>query len=222
MSFTTEYILSISPPTTLPGGLEKLSWAASSSMPAGDVFQVYLGSALAYSGAAPTCTVAVPPGQMQRVTIGSVDAADAATNYGDSLSPAPNRRIRISWQGGTFEGADIRGFFVFLSAAGQAVNLAGKPAADIAAFPGGSPVATGNFSWTSANLTSGTYQLAVVPYDTAGNRGTPQYATDTVSVPPLPPALNSLGGRLTYQAFDTGLAPGVLPTVTLNWLPSPG
>jgi hypothetical protein len=137
MSFTTEYITSIAPPVPLPGGLDKISWTASPSMPAGDVFQVYLGSALAYSGAAPTCAIAVPPGMTERVTIGSVDAADALTNYGTSLPAAPNRRIRIS-------------------------------------------------------------------------------------VPPLPPPLNAMGGRLTYVVNDAGEAPGVLPTVTLDWLPLPG
>jgi hypothetical protein len=165
------------------------------------------------------------------------------TDFSSSLPSAPHRRAKLSWLGGTFEGADIAGFRVYDSAAATGYGdggfgfgpyggiTLGALETDITAYPsgiytdgfglggfglGGFGAAASTYDWTSQPLTSGTYYYAVVPYDAAGNLGTAAVTSVTIAVPPLPPALDAENLRLTYTYDATP------HEVTLNWLASPG
>ena len=178
-----------------------------------------------------------------RIDIGTVLPGEEQTDFSADLPAAPARRAELSWLGGTFEGPDIAGFRVFGSDLDTGYGGGGYGAgpyggidfstvlADITAYPsgitmdgfgfggfgyGGFGSAASTYTWTSEPLTSGNWAYAVVPYDSAGNLGTAAVTSVTITVPPLPPALNAENLRLTYayNASDQ--------EVTLNWLASPG
>lgn len=118
------------------------------------------------------------------------------------------------------------------------------PLANITAYPGGLTMdgfglggfglggfglSSGAYQWISGPLQSGVWEFAVVPYDAAGNLGTPAFTSCTICVPPLPPALFDDGARLHYVYYDGfgesvfgGGAFGGEFTTTLTWNASPG
>jgi hypothetical protein len=69
------------------------------------------------------------------------------------------------------------------------------------------------FTWTSQPLKPGTWSFAIVPVSPSGNEGAPTIVPVTIAGPPMPPARNTAGKRLTY-----GYAAS---KITVNWLPSP-
>ena len=81
---------------------------------------------------------------------------------------------------------------------------------------GGFGAAASTYTWTSEPLLSGNWFYAVVPYDSAGNLGTPATTSVLITVPPAPPGLDDDNLRLTYTYDATD------HEITLNWLPSPG
>jgi hypothetical protein len=255
--FSQLTITSVNPPV-YSGFQVYLSWTSSS--PAGTWFQVYVNRLLAWWGQTTNARLAIPDTGPDRVDIGTVGAGEEQTDFSAVLPMAPARRAELTWLGGTFEGADIAGFQVWLS--GNALGYGqggygqggygGTPTgygaggfgggpyggmllttleADITAYPsgimtdgfgfggfglGGFGQSASTYSWTSEPLTSGTWYYAVVPYDSAGNLGTPAVAGVTILVPPLPPALFPDNTRLHYTYNAT------LHEVTLNWNASPG
>jgi hypothetical protein len=192
-----------------------LSWTSTAA--AGSVYQIYVDAVLSWSGSATKAWLPTPTDGVGRVDIGRVDADEQFTDFSASLD-IPRRKIRLAWTGGTSLGATLVEFRVYGPAADTASIDFTRIAARVAAFPGGNPVASGSYSWTSPALPSGTYAYAVVPVDAAGNEGTRQFATEVLAVPPLPSAAAADGSRLGYQFH----ANGTTPTVTLSWLPSPG
>jgi hypothetical protein len=73
------------------------------------------------------------------------------------------------------------------------------------------------YRWKGGPLGSGVWQFAVVPFDKAGNmQGVGQTVAVTINAAPNPPAMNSIGARLT-----SAYAGPSNPQLTLNWLPSP-
>ena len=214
MPFDESTVVSINP-EKWNGNQVWISWVPTAS---GLLWQVYINAALAYEGSATGAWMAAPSGSANRVNIGSILASEAGTDFSASLPPAPARRAKLTWQGGTGLASDIEGFKIYWGASpGSAVSYS-TAIADIKAFPGGSPVASGNYQWTSDPLTSGVYHFGIRPYDSAGNEGTTQETTVTIAVPPLPPAAYPTGERLRYTFHPNGGS----PTVTLNWNASPG
>jgi hypothetical protein len=55
-----------------------------------------------------------------------------------------------------------------------------------------------------------------VPFDAAGNSGIGSIVSETISVPPLAPALSAAGTRLNYTYSASTYE------ATLTWLASPG
>ena len=103
--------------------------------------------------------------------------------------------------------------------------------ADITAYPSGITMdgfgfravrvrrvraAASTYTWTSEPLLSGDWFYAVVPYDSAGNLGTPATTSVLITVPPAPPGLDDDNLRLTYTYDATD------HEITLNWLPCLG
>lgn len=76
---------------------------------------------------------------------------------------------------------------------------------------GGFGSAAGTYTWTSDPLSSGVYWYAVVPFDSAGNLGTPATTSVSIEVPPLEPPLFEDDTRLHYT-YDA-----ITDEVTLYW-----
>jgi hypothetical protein len=219
-----------------------ISWASSS--PSGTWFQVYVNQQLAWSGTATYCLLPIqmiPPGPA-RIDIGTVAVGEETISFASSLPSAPSRRVQLSWQSGTYNGADLAGFRIYSSASPGGVIDYTTPLATITAYPsgitmdgfgfggfggGGFGQAPGTYTWTSDPLAAGTWSFAIVSFDAAGNAGPAQTTTSTVSAPPREPAFFADGiTRLTYTlngAGQTGFGSGGfgLPTATLTWNPSP-
>jgi hypothetical protein len=262
MPFSQSTILSVAPPVYV-GFQVSLTWTTSS--PAGTWFQVYLDRELHWWGQTTTARIAVPSIGPVRVDIGTVLAGEEQTDFSSSLPVTSNRRAELTWQGGRFEGLDLAGFKVFGSATAGAAGTGGfgggtfgsvdltHVLADITAYPSG--ILTDGFgfggfgdgtfgsapsvyTWISDQLTRGDWTFAVIPYDVAGNLGTPALTGVTIICPPLPPALFADNTRLHYRypassggaAFGSGLygdggfggGAGGANAVTLYWLASPG
>ncbi len=240
MSFSQSTITSVNPPI-YSGFQVYISWTTTS--PAATWFQIYLNESLAWWGQATQATLILGDTGPIRVDIGTVAAGEEQTDFSADLPSAPARRAELSWLGGTFEAADITGFYVYGSdsAGGYGVNGFGAgpfgevdmstPLADITAYPsaiqtdgfgfggfgyGGYGQAAGTYTWTSDSLTRGNWSYAVVPYDAAGNAGTVTQVGVTINCPPLEPALFSDNTRLhyTYSASTH--------EITLLWSASPG
>jgi hypothetical protein len=238
MPFSQVTILEVFPPQ-FRGSQVYLSW--SSSSPGGTWFQVYVNQQFAWSGQRLSTWIPIPAGPV-RIDIGAVDAGEENTSFASSLPPAPSRRARLSWQSGTYKGIDLAGFHVYGSdAPGAAVDYS-TVLADITAYPaqvatygfglggfgsGGLGQSASSYSWTSDPLSGGTWNFAVVPYDTAGNEGSAQTTTAVITAPPREPttfpgtttrlqyALDGFG-QVGFGADSFGL-----PTVNLFWNPSP-
>jgi hypothetical protein len=217
----------ISDPRATRDGAELLvSWASSS--PDGTVFQLYISRRLAWHGTATSCVVALPPsGVTAEVAIGAVAAGEDLVDFSASLPSTPANRATLTWEGGTWEAADLAGFRVYAGAsAGSSVSYT-TPVADVPADAttdgptgygrggygqGGYGNVGGVYSWTSGPLAPGTWHFGIKPYDAAGNEGTALEATADVMGPPGPPGLNPAGGRLTYTFNAT------THRATLSWL----
>jgi hypothetical protein len=240
VGFSQATITSVNPPV-YTGFQVALSWTSSS--PAGTWFQVYIEEALSWWGQTTAARIAMPSAGPVRVDIGTVLPGEEQTDFSGSLPAAPADRAKLSWLGGTFEGADIAGFRVFGSdaAGGYGVGPFGSGPfgeidlgivlADITAYPGGIytdgfgfggfgyggfGASASTYTWTSEPLTNGGWSYAVIPYDSAGNLGTAAVTGVTITAPPLPPALfgDTLRLHYTYNATNH--------EATLNWLASPG
>jgi hypothetical protein len=209
-----------------------VSWESTS--PPGTYFQVYLARRLVWFGRARSVHLPWPGGHgpATAIDVGTVDPGEATTDLSATLPAAPANRARLAWRGGTYLSDTILGFRIYRSpSAGTAVDPT-TAWADITAYPGGIVLdgaglggagwggagrSASEYTWTSATLTNGTWTYAIVPYDAAGQvTGTPPTTAVTITVPPLPPAANAAGRRLT-ASYDA-----TTHRVTLNWLASPG
>ncbi len=228
MAFSQSTIIAVNPPQYW-GAQVYLSWISSS--PPGTWFQIYINQALAWYGQSTSTRLPVPPVGVERLDLGTVLPGEEQTSFAGSLPTPPNRRAELSWLGGTFEGTDIAGFRVFGSPTAGGMISYISPLADITAYPSGILTdgfglggfgggafgeSASTYSWTSGSLTGGVWPYAVIPYDAAGNLGTPALTSITVTVPPLAPADFPDGLRLHYT-YDPGTF-----EVTLNWMASPG
>jgi len=242
----------------------ELSVSWSSTAPAGTVYQVYLNRVLAWHGTRRYCVLPHPTARA-RIDVGAVLAAEARTDFSASLPSVPGggQRITLAWVGGSYLGGSIEGFRVYLGLApGGAVSYA-RPVATISAYTGHVTtdgyglggynlgvygLAASNYTWTSGPLAPGTWNTAVVPFDTAGNDGAIQTAAVTLAGPPGPPTgaayiLNhqapggygsggyDVGGYGVGTGYNVGGygvgpygtgEPEGLPFVTLSWIASPG
>lgn len=228
MGFSQATITAVNPPQYW-GAQVCLSWT--SSLPSGTWFQIYLDQTLSWFGQSTRTRLPVPPNGVTRIDIGTVLPGEEQTSFSSDLPSAPGRRAQLSWLGGTFEGLDIAGFSVFGSkAAGGTIDYT-TALADVTAYPsgiytdgfglggfglGGFGEAPSTYTWTSDSLTAGTWFFAVTPYDRAGNVGTVVTTSIDIVAPPLAPAPNADGTRLTY-AFEPSLE-----KATLTWNASPG
>lgn len=226
MPFSQATIESVAPPT-FSNNLMTVSWTTTS--PAGTWWQVYVNLKLVWFGTETTTTVAVPSGPVSSCDIGAVAPGEQTTDFSSTIN-GQNLFAQLSWLGGSFESAELAGFYVYMSAApGGAINYA-KPVATIPAYPqgittdgygyggygaGGYGQSAGTYGWTSEALTTGTWYFAVVPFDSAGNLGSAQTCAVPIVAPPLEPAANANNVRLTYT-FNPSLE-----EITLNWLASP-
>ena len=147
------------------------------------------------------------------------------------LAACTDRFAELTWVGGTYEAADLAGFYVYSSlVAGGAVSYA-SPAETITAYPGGIITdgyglgtwggggwgeAESSYSWTSAALANGVWSFAVIPFDTAGNTGTARTCTVTIAGPPAEPPPFSDGEYLHYTYNAT------THVAVLTWNPSAG
>ncbi len=227
MSFSQSSITSVNPPVQ-NGTQLLLSW--SSNAPAGTIHQVYLDQRLVWSGVGLSCSIPLPPATA-RIDIGTIDAASAQINAGSALPATPARCATLTWMGGTFLGTDIAGFHVYgESTPGGGIDythvLAIVPAyiAGIVTDgfgyggfgQGGFGQSAGRYTWTSQPLSGGSWNWAVEPFDTAGNKGAAQTTVVTIVVPPQAPAPFANKTRLQH-AYNASHK-----QVTLTWNASPG
>jgi hypothetical protein len=228
VGFSQATITEVFPPQ-LWGGQIAISWTSSS--PSGTWFQLYLERQLSWWGQVTNVRLAIPQASPVRIDIGTVLPGEEQTDFSSSLPAAPQPRANLSWLGGTFEGADIAGFKVFGGdVAGASVDFS-IVLADIAAYPGGFAMdgfglggfgyggfgeSAGAYAWTSDPLLSGTWNFAVVPYDTAGNLGTPATTSVVIAVPPTEPPYFPDGLCLHYTYSSS------THEITLLWNESTG
>lgn len=228
MAFDQSVITAVS--TTRDDASLVLAWETTA--PAGTVFHVYLGGRLAWHGTGTSCHLPWPDGRTQ-VDVGAVADDEELTDLSASLPAVPGTgsRVRLTWRGGTYLGPDLESFRVYGETTPGGGIVYSTPLATVPAKTagldaggfgmggfgsGGFGSAAGTYGWTGDPLTSGTWSFAVKPVDSAGNEGPAATDSVTVTVPPLPPARDADGKRLTYE-YDSGSG-----IVTLNWLASPG
>lgn len=246
MSFTQTHIVSVNPPL-LRGRDLLLGWTVDAPpLPT----QVYVNKQLLYAGTAASCVIPLPPEDEAplRIDIGTVDPDELHTDFSSVLPAAPNRRVTLEWQGGTFEATDIAGFHVYgESTPGGGVNYT-TPIGTVVAYPsgivldgfglggfgdGGWGEAASYYTWQSKALASGTWTFAVVPFNAAGVEGDGRTTTATIAAPPRePPVFPGTNVRLKYTVADfgtIGFGEGLFglsgtgrAQVQLNWLPSTG
>lgn len=225
--FTQQYIESVNPPLWTGADL-RVSWTA--DPPAGAIYQVYVDGSLQYHGTSPWCSIPMPT-SLASIAIGTVGPQDGTTDFSATIPAAPSTQALLTWTGGTYEAADISGFYVF---GGGGPGLPVDFTNAIATIPaytagmisdgfglggfglGGFGAASASYSWQSGSLSAGTWNFAVVPYDQAGNLGTITTTSVAISCPPLPPAPYADMTRLKYT-FNP-----VTEEITLSWNPSPG
>ncbi len=225
--WTQQYITSVNPPVQYGTELF-LSWT--SNGPPGLMFQVYENDVLVWHGRSTYCTLPLPQ-SVVRFDIGTVGFTQQGVSFASRLPPAPRLQAELTWLGGTFEATDITGFHVYgENSPGAGIDygsiLAIVPAYTAAVITdgfgyggfgqGGFGEAAGSYSWTSGALTSGVWNFAVVPFDTAGNEGTGATVAVLIQAPPEEPAPFSNRSQLqyTWNASDY--------EITLNWNASPG
>lgn len=230
MPFDQSSIVEVRPPKW-DGATLQLSWT--SSAPAGTTFQVYVGRRLAWYGTSRWVAMTMPDSRV-RIDVGAVGPGEASVDFSAMLPPTSGDRVTLTWLGGSYLDPtgrdDLRGFRVFGSRrAGWDVDYT-APLAEIAAYPGGSPIdgfgiggfgqggygrAASSYRWTSGALAAGTWKFAVVSFDAAGNQGPAMTMTTTVVAPPRPPGADPDGSRLRC-VYDP-----VTRRATLSWNPSP-
>jgi hypothetical protein len=216
-----------------------ITWTSTAASAA--VYQVYVDHRLSWYGPSLHCHVPIPADAIGRntwVDVGTVGSGEDTVDSSSTLVSLAQGvgKVQLSWSGGTYLDAsgqgDIEGFRIYQSPSPDTTVNLDTPVDEIAAYPGGwisdgfgqggfgqggFGQSASSYAWTPGFLASGVWQFSVVPYDKAGNnRGTGQLVNVTVAAPPRPPALPTVGKRLTY-AYS-------VPTtgqVTLNWLASP-
>ncbi|MHB1561848.1 MAG: hypothetical protein ACYC61_30735 [Isosphaeraceae bacterium] len=238
MPFSQATIESVAPPR-IRGSQVYLAWTSSS--PSGTSFQVYINQRLAWAGRRLSCWIPIPSGPV-RIDIGTVGVGEEGLSFASSLPAAPGRRAQLTWQSGSYKGADLAGFHIYGSDAPGGPVDTSTVLADITAYPagiatdgfgvggfgsGGFGQAAGSYTWTSAPLAAGTWTFAVAPYDSAGNIGASTTTTVAIAAPPrAPAAAPGTTSRLQYllEGYgQTGFGSGGfgLPAATLQWNPSP-
>ncbi len=204
-----------------------LSWT--STGPPGLMFQVYENDVLVWHGRSTYCTLPLPQ-SVVRFDVGTVGFMQQGVSFASLLPPAPRLQAELTWLGGTFEATDIAGFHIYgENSPGGGIDytaiLATVPAYTAGIVSdgfgyggfgqGGFGESAGSYSWVSDALTSGTWNFAVVPFDTSGNEGTGATAAVTINAPPPECSPFSDRARLHY-AYNNSLQ-----EITLLWNPSP-
>ena len=234
MAFSQATITEVFPPK-IHGSQVYLSW--SSSSPKGTWFQVYINQQLSWSGQRLSVWLPIPYSTV-RIDLGAVEPGEEQINFFGTLPRAPMRRALLSWQSGTYTAIDLAGYSIYgEQSPGGGIDVI-SPFANITAYPakiqtdgfglgdfgtGGWGQSAGKLNWTSAPLSGGTWRFAIVPYDKAGNEGTPQFASIQIASPPREPSFFpettsrllytlSAYGQTPYGGFGFGL-----PQVTLAW-----
>jgi len=164
------------------------------------------------------------------VEVVAVDAADRRTDFSADLtgfSPACGPKVHLTWEAGLYLGEDLESFDVFADERtgtvdySQPINEAPLPAAAPGAPPwgygcggygvGGYGLSAARYEWTVDGLEPGTWRLAVVARDTAGNRlATAAEVTADMAPVPRPP------GNFRVASYSTASR-----AATLVWEPSP-
>jgi hypothetical protein len=226
MPFSEAAITSILPPTWQGSDLQ-LSWTSTS--PAGTFYQVYINRTLTWWGTSKFAVIVMPPDTIT-IDIGTVGPGESTLDFSADLPPMPSSRAVLNWFGGTFEELTLSGFFVYGSdAPGGAVDFTTE-LANISAYTGpptdgwdlgpwdvgGWGLDAASYSWESGTLASGLWSFAVVPYDSAGNLGTPTTVAVNINSPPIEPApFAGSTDRLRY-VFNSASE-----EATLTWNSSP-
>jgi hypothetical protein len=178
-----------------------LSW--SSSAPAGTTHQVYLDGRLAWAGES-TRIVIPTPVDLTTIAVGTVGAGEAYQEFiSDAATGQPNRRAKITWEGGTFLSESIQAFRVYQGTTpGGAVSYT-TPVATVQAYAGGIVNdgfglgwfggggfgrAPSSYEWQSPPLAAGTWNFGVKAVDDAGIEGTAVTSSVVIAAPPLPPS----------------------------------
>lgn len=208
-----------------------ITWTSSS--PEGTTFQVYLNRSLVWHGQARTCTL--PPtasGTLATIDIGTVAVGEDLLDFSSSLPSTlgTGTRIKITWQGGTYEAIDLKAFNIYAGLTpGGSVSYT-TPLATVTAYPGGIITdgfgqggfgrggfgrSSANWTWISVPMARGTWNVAVKPLDTAGNEGTAVTGSVTITGPPDPLPRFTDGKRLHYTYNLSGPR-----QVTLAWNPT--
>jgi hypothetical protein len=212
-----------------------------SPAPTGTVFQVYVDHRLSWCGTSRQCHVPIPAGAAGRnvwVDVGTVAPGEARNDFSANLASSASGGgiVRFSWLGGTYLDpsgqGDVGGFRIYRGPSPGAPVDMSAPVDEVPAYPGGwvsdgfglGGFGLGGFGfaatpyvWSTTGLASGSWQFAVVVFDTAGNNRRPgQTVVVTSQAAPLPPAASSAGARLTYTYSGPATR-----LVTLAWLASP-
>ncbi len=238
MAFSQSSITQVYPPQ-ICGGQVYLSWETSSA--AGSWWQVYVNQQLAWSGLRLWTWVPIPSGPV-RIDIGTVNAGEEYVSFAGSLPTAPTRRAQLTWQSGTYTGVDLSGFRVYGADEPGGVIDYTTVLADITAYPAGIVTdgfgfggfgassfgqSASSYSFTSEPLAAGSWSFTVVPFDSAGNPGSPMTTGITIVAPPrMPATFAGTTTRLQYnlEAYgQTGFGSGGfgLPVASLTWNSSP-
>jgi len=221
-------------PAGSPGAYE-VTW---DSTQAGRCHQVYVNGQLAGVTARPQdrrLAVLGPVGRggglsLVCVEVVAVDAADRRTDFSADLtgfSPACGPRVLLAWEAGLYLGEDLESFDIFADGRtgtvdySQPINEAPLPAAMPGAPPwgfgcggygvGGYGLSAAIYEWIIDGLEPGTWRLAVVARDAAGNR-LATAAEVTADVAPVPRPVGNF--RVASYSAASRMA-------TLAWEPSP-
>jgi hypothetical protein len=229
MAFHQTTITAVNPPV-LNGYEYLISWQTTS--PPGTWWQIYVNRVLASVGQTTSELIPIPQ-DLTQIDIGWVDPGDEYIDFSADLPPAPATFAVLGWEGGTFESPDIAGFNVYGGdSPGASVDFT-TPLAAITAYPsgiitdgfglggfgdGGFGEAASSYTWTSGSLASGTWNFAVVPFDSAGNAGTAAMTSCQIFGPPLEPGFLSgtAPPRIMYDysptTFEAVLTWGASPS----------
>ena len=198
--------------------------------PPGLVYQVYENDVLVWHGSSPYCTLPLPSYTV-RFDIGTVGFTQQNVELRLALAARSPVQADLTWNRGDVRGADIAGFHVY----GENSPGAGIDFTSIVAIvpaytagvitdgfgyggfgDGGFGEAAGSYSWTSGALTSGVWQFAVVPFDTAGNEGTGSTVADfDLGTSPGAGAVHGSESRPNIPGTTLNYV------ITLNWNPFP-
>jgi hypothetical protein len=239
MPFSTEEIAGVRARPLVPDRTDtaalEVAWTSAAD---GLWHQAYVNGLLAGVTARPEdrrLVVAAPvgpagPAQAVRIEVVAVDAADRWTDFAGQLAgfgPGAGGQVRLAWQAGEYLDPALDSFDLFADGRSGTVDYS-EPLNELPlpARPGGlAPwgFGTGGFGvggfgqsaaryeWTTDALEPGTWRLAVVAIDDAGNR-LALAAEVTVVVAPLPRPPEDF--RLA--AYDD-----LSRCATLAWTPSP-